>query len=262
MRQPRKSGMLAAALAVVCAALVASGCGAESDAGANGAPGTAPRDARIDGDTVGCTLADVSDSTVRARREYTAEFARFATALGEKGAGRVCLVVAAGDPLAESKPMWAPVGPSPEHRDSPDLAPGEIQASVAAASRDVGQMLAHPPAHRGGSALVEGAVVAGRVLQPGDVLQFLSDGMQNSAATGSFYRRDLSPSGIRQLLDTLQQQGLIAHLDGVQVVMPLVLYHPGGTGTSAPRQTQVTNFWRAWAARAGATLTLTERPSL
>lgn len=202
----------------------------------------------------GCALADVSRSTEDVRGEYVDEFKRFATDIGTHGAGRVCLVVAAGDPLAESNVIWADVGPTAEHRNSPDFAPGEIKQNVDAATEDVEKLLANPPVSKGGSALIEAGLVAGQVLKPGDVLLWLSDGVQNSRAVGNFHRLDLSDAGIQRLLEELEQQGLLADLEGVHVEIPLLLYHPGGMNMSAERQVQIRRFWEAWAERCGAIL--------
>lgn len=199
----------------------------------------------------GCVLADVSGSTKDARTEYSGEFASFARYIGEKGIGEVCLVMAAGDPIAEGAPMYAPVGPSAQHRDSPDFAPEEIQANVEAATTDVKGLLARPPVAAKGSAIVEAAVVAGDVLKEGDCLTILSDGVQHSGATGHFRTIDLSDVGITRLLDRLQQAGLLARLDGVRVDMPLLLFHPGGMHMQAERQVQIKIFWKRWLERTG-----------
>jgi hypothetical protein len=196
----------------------------------------------------------VSGSTRSARSEYAGAFSTFATDIGEDGTGNLCLIVAAGDPIAESEPMFAPVGPSEEHRDSPDFAPGEIRANVEAATQDFEALMIHPRLANDGSALVEAAVVAADVLQPGDRLSILSDGIQSSPTIGDFHEIDLSDAGIDALLDRLQQSGLLADLHGVVVEMPLLLFHPGGLHMRAERQADIRRFWERWAQRAGARL--------
>lgn len=230
---------------VLALAAAAGGCGSDSSASAR--------------TPVGCVLADVSGSTREARREYLGDFARFARSVADGGADEICLVVAAGDPLAEGAPMFAPVGPSPEHRDSPDFAPGEIRANVDAATADVGALLDKPPVRDGGSALVEAAVVAADVLEPGDRLLMLTDGIQFSPAAGDFHDVDLSAAGITTLLDKLEQNDLLADLEGVEIEIPLLLFHPGGLDMDAEQQVGIREFWTAWASRTGGELVPRDR---
>jgi hypothetical protein len=239
--------ILATTAVLPCIGALLSGCGGTQTASASS-------QTAITSTSSGCTLADVSGSTADVRTAYTGAFARFATAIGTQGDGHICLIVAAGNPLSESEPMNAFVGPTAAHRNSPDYAPGEIQANVEAASKNVLALLEHPPVRAGGSALIEAAVVAGMVLKPGDWLQFLSDGIENSSTVGDFHSLDLSAAGIQRLLNRLATEGLLAHLAGVRVEMPLLLYHPGGLRMDAERQIQIADFWQAWAKRCGATL--------
>ncbi|MBE2318340.1 hypothetical protein DVA67_020330 [Solirubrobacter sp. CPCC 204708] len=233
------------ALSLLCTALAAAGCGDDDG----------PQQLAS-----GCALADVSGSTRTARSEYAGAFASFARHIGERGSGRLCLIIAAGDPIAESAPLFAPVGPSEEHRDSPDYAPGEITENVNVARTDFESMMTDPPVSARGSALVEAAVVAADVLAPGDRLTILSDGIQTSETVGDFHDVDLSEAGITALLDRLEQAGLLADLQNVTVEMPLLLYHPGGLNMSAERQAAIRRFWQRWAERAGARLDLSPQP--
>ena len=105
----------------------------------------------------GCAIGDVSGSTAGVRDTYVAAFRTFATDIGTDGSGKVCLIVAAGDPIAEGVPQFANVGPDQEHRGSPDLAPVDVTRKVEAATADVSRELAHPEVGVGGSALVEAA---------------------------------------------------------------------------------------------------------
>ena len=202
----------------------------------------------------GCAQGDVSGSTVDVRDEYVDAFRQFATDIGQNGSGKVCLIVAAGDPIAEGLPRWASVGPNPEDRDSPDLAPVQVKRNVDAATNDVAQKLDHPDAGVSGSALIEAASVAAKLLKPGDKLLCLTDGVQNSPLTGDFSTIDLSDAGISRLLTRLRTQNLLPGMAGVEVRMPFLLYHPGGMNMDIERQHQIQRFWSAWAARVGATL--------
>jgi hypothetical protein len=115
--------------------------------------------------------------------------------------------------------------------------------------------MAEPAVGQPGSALVEAAVVAARELKPGDELLYLSDGLQNSPATGNFLTANISRAARESLLDRLEREKLIPNLEGIPVKIPYLLYHPnrGGLrrpGFSAQREVNVRSFWEEWAARA------------
>lgn len=203
----------------------------------------------------GCAIVDLSESTEDARSAYLAAFERFATAIGNEGSGKLCLILAAADPIAEGTPAFAEVGPESDDRGTPKAA-GEIEARVRRATAQLAGLLAHPPVRQAGSALVEAAVVAGEVLGPGDRLLFLSDGLQWSRAGGHLQREDLTPAAISRRLDRLGGEGLLADLHGVTVTMPFFLYHPGGLGGGAVHEAQLRSFWGAWGKRSGAELML------
>src|SRR4051812_39614320 len=97
---------------VLVAASIATGCGGAAD----------PRAPRPDG-FASCAIADVSGSTRAVRPRYVDAFRRMVSETATDGSGVVCLVLAAGDPLAEGTPQTAFVGP--QHRN-PVYAPGEI----------------------------------------------------------------------------------------------------------------------------------------
>ena len=202
----------------------------------------------------GCAVADVSGSTRDIRDTYAEAFRTFAGGIGTTGSGKVCLIVAAGDPIAEGLPQFADVGPDADHKDSPDLAPVDIKRKVDAATADVSAQLAHPKVGVSGSALLEGASVAAKGLKPGDKLLWLTDGVQNSPAVGDFTQIDLSDEAIARLLNDLQRKHLLPSLTGVEVQMPFLLYHPGGMRMRVERQQQIQKFWQAWATRVGAHL--------
>lgn len=202
----------------------------------------------------GCAVGDVSGSTRDVRDTYTDAFRAFATRIGTTGNGKVCLIVAAGDPIAEGVPRFAEVGPDADHEDSPDLAPVDVKRKVDVATADVASALAHPEVGVGGSALVEAASVAAQVLKPGDKLLWLTDGVQNSPAVGDFTQIDLSDAAITRLLDDLASKDLLPSMAGIEVQMPFLLYHPGGMRMRVERQQQVKGFWDAWADRVGAKL--------
>lgn len=203
----------------------------------------------------GCTILDVSKSTTVARTKYLDSFRAFATEDGTHGSGDLCLILAAGDPIAEGRAVNAFVGPTEDHRDSPDFRDGEIEQAVNAQVSQLDQVLANPPIERrGGSSLVEAAVVAADHLEPGDHLQILSDGLQTSPATGRIQSEDLTLETIDSLLDRLESQGLMADLDGVTIEFPDILYHPGGLKMTAAQQVAIRGFWEQWAERSGGSI--------
>jgi hypothetical protein len=233
---------LAAAGCGLCL-LLSSGCGGASEAA----------QARASG----CVIADVSGSTSTARAAYTAGFTKFAQHIGASGSGRLCVVLAAGDPQAEDHPVSLYVGPG----DSSTLAEGQSQSTrlrvalaVAKARHLFEQVLAEPAIGQNGSALLEAALVAAPHLQPGDELLYLSDGIQSSSTTGDFHTTNLSAAGTTQLLDRLGRENLLAHLRGVHVVFPFLLYHPGGLRMSHSQEAAIRAFWEAWASRCEATI--------
>ncbi len=231
----RKAGL--SALAALALATAVAGCGPSKRLAA------------------GCVIADVSSSTQQARTQYVAAFRQFATEIGTDGSGQLCVILAAGDPASEGRLVTLDVGPTSEHRDSPDYAPGEIATRVRQAADEMQQVLADPAIRRPGSSLVEAADVVAPKLHPGDRLLFLSDGVQNSLATGSFRNADLSPAARSQMIDGLAASDLLAHLKGVQVEFPLMLIHPGGRGgISQTQDAAIRAFWREWASRAGGNL--------
>lgn len=198
-----------------------------------------------------CVIADLSHSTVAARPRYVGAFRDFAQRAGNEHSGDLCLILAGRDPLAESPPLWTSVAPQSD-RDALK-APVEIRTRVESAVTDFESYLDNPPIEGNESALVEAAVAAGRVLEEGDELLLLSDGYQNSPATGRIKKLDLTTAKIELILDRLEASGLLADLRGVEISYPLMLFHPGGTevGASAIR---VRQFWDAWIARTGADL--------
>lgn len=201
-------------------------------------------------DADSCVLADVSGSTREASNRYVEEFTSFATEAGENGSGQLCVVTAAGDPIAEGAPRNYSVGPDSD-RTTPEAA-AEIRTKVTDAAREYRSLLARPGVDRIGSELVEAAVVASGSLEPGDHLLFLSDGLQNSDATGAIKDEDLTAAKIESLLNRLEEAGLLADLEGVEVEFPLLNFHPGGNSVDSKGLVGVEAFWRAWAERVGA----------
>lgn len=199
-----------------------------------------------------CVVADVSGSTREASKSYVEKFTKFATETGEDGSGELCVVTAAGDPIAEGAPLTYSVGPDSDPT-TPEAA-AEVRAKVTDAARQYRSLLAHPGVNRVGSELVEAAVVASASLKPGDRLSFLSDGLQNSDATGAIKDENLTPAKIDSILDDLDEAGLLADLDGVRVEFPLMNFHPGGNSADSHNLIGVEAFWRAWADRVGAEL--------
>jgi hypothetical protein len=231
------------AAAVIALASATAACGVADPTGlvAASAPKAPP---------TSCVIGDVSGSTNRIRSAYIASFRDFATALSKRD-GQVCLMLAGGDPT-ETRPMFASLAAA--HPDQSLYAPGERDQQVAIATAQLSQMLQHPPVENRFTALLEALDVVAPALHPGSTCLVLSDGIQNSPVA-SFYRGDLSATGIQRLLTQLSTRNLLPTLTGVTVEFPLALYDgPGGAGVSAQRQSKIEAFWQAWAAKTGARL--------
>lgn len=145
---------------------------------------------------------------------------------------------------------------APQHGDNKAYASAEVADAAKMATAQFSELLQHPPVSRGGSALVEAAAMTAPMLRQGDHLLLASDGIQSSDLTGDFHDVDLSPAGVAKLLDRLHMAGLLPDLGGVEVDMPLLLAHPGGTDLSQEREAEIRRFWETWATRTGATLKL------
>jgi len=197
-----------------------------------------------------CVEVDLSHSSGKARAAYLAAFEEFATEAGMRGSGNLYVVLAGADPGADGTAAFTSVAPDDDGADAAQ----EVELHVAQAAEDLRKALLHPPVKGGASAIAEGALQCAKVLQPGDRMQLLSDGMQKSPVTGSFYSRDLSDAGIAEVLAALRGDHLLAHLEGVGVSAPLLLHRVRGKQIPAPRQRQVIRFWHRWAGAAGATL--------
>jgi len=206
----------------------------------------------------GCVIADVSPSTTTertARSDYANGFATFARGIGMDGSGKLCVVLAAGDPVAEGHPVLVDVGPRPADRDSRDQKGPEVRNKVTTATSEMMAAFANPDVATQGSALVEAAVVASDELRPGDRLLFLSDGVEHSPLAGNFRTQDLSPAGIQRLLAAYDRAGLRAHLTGVHIEFPYLLANPGGFHISIVQEAAIRLFWTTWAHHSGADIT-------
>lgn len=199
----------------------------------------------------GCVVADVSESTKEARKSYLKEFSEFATDIGLHGSGKVCLVLAAEDPTAQSRVAVAEVGPDDGDENSP-LTESEVETKVQEATAQLEALLVTPTVDASGSRLVEGAAIAASHLESGDRLLMLSDGLQNGPDTGRVIK--LEEGQIPQVMDHLGEVELIPDLSGIEVEFPLMLFHPEGIGVSAERAQVVREFWRQWVELSAGTL--------
>lgn len=200
----------------------------------------------------GCVVADVSKSTIEARKSYLEQFSEFATDIGLHGSGEICLVLAADDPTAQSRVADADVGPDGGDENTP-LAEGQVEEKVREVTGQLEALLLDPPVDVGGSRLVEGAVIAANRLESGDRLLMLSDGLQNGPDSGRVIALD--EDRIPEVMDHLEEVELLPDLNGMEVSFPLMLFHPEGIGVSAERAGVVKEFWRQWASRSGGSLT-------
>lgn len=202
----------------------------------------------------GCAILDVSESTRESRGTYTEEFAKFATDIGNDGTGKICVILAAADPLAEAVPLETSIAPLPGNVGTPE-APAEIEEGVLRTTQEVAEIFEHPGIDEKGSGLVEAANVAAKRVQPGDRLIFLSDGLQWSKGVGHLIKMDLSPQGIKSLISRLREENLLPNLKGVRVEFPLMLYRPEGIEATPGQKNRIPAFWEAWARATGAELT-------
>jgi hypothetical protein len=241
-----RRGLSAAALSLLLAGM--AGCGT------GGVPLiSAPK---VEHQPASCVLADVSGSTINARSAYQQRFDALARRVAGQN-GLICLVMASGNPLAESAAHVADLTPADPHNSL--LVRGEINDIVAQVDTQFAYLLKHPGVAARGTALVEAAVVADRSLQPGGTLEFLSDSVQLSPVL-DVHRADLSPTGIQTILAGLDQQRLLPDLTGIDVAFPLPFFHPPRPGderrppsaTDTVLRQQIEDFWRAWAVRVNA----------
>jgi hypothetical protein len=202
----------------------------------------------------GCVILDVSESTAEARTRYPEEFRAFASSIAENGSGEICLVLAGAEPIAEGAPVFTSVAPAPENEGKP-AGVAEVETNIENATAEVTRLTEDHSIREGGSGLVEAAAVAAEYLGPGDELIYLSDGLQWSEAGGRLMDMDLSPSGIAEIVNTLEERQLIPDLEGVKVYFPLMLYHPEGFQGEAAEANKIKGFWQAWAQATGAELT-------
>jgi hypothetical protein len=199
----------------------------------------------------GCVIADVSGSALRARAAYKQAFHELAVKVANEN-GRLCLVMASGNPLGESTVRTADLAPA--HPDNSLLRPREIDQNVAQVDGQFAYLLRHPGVGARGSGLVEAAALAARGLEPDGDLIFLSDGVQDSAAL-NVHTADLSDAGIQRILDDLDRQRLLPDLTGVKVSFPLPFFHPPGSkearrtpsAEQIEQRARIEAFWRAWA---------------
>jgi hypothetical protein len=204
----------------------------------------------------GCVVADVSGSALRARDAYKQAFHELAVQVANAN-GRLCLVMVAGNPLAESTVRMADLAPQ-DPGNSLQRGP-EIARNVAQVDAQFAYLLQHPGVRARGSGLVEGAMLAARGLQPGGKLIFLSDGVQDSHVL-DVHTADLSDANLPHILDDLGRQQLLPDLSGITVSFPRPFFHPGSAqdtgqapGASATAlQARIEAFWRAWSVRVGA----------
>lgn len=205
--------------------------------------------------TTGCVIADVSESTLEARPHYITSFRNFATEIGTEGSGDVCLIVAAAHPITEGTPIRAYVGPKPGDAGKPS-AQGDIEEEVSLATSQFTALLEEPSVDEEGSALVEAATEAARVVEPGDRILFLSDGLEWSPMVGHLQAKELNSTSIAELMQEMGSKGLLPDLEGVRVEFPYLLFHPGGLPGNEEAVFGLEEFWKAWARETGAELVL------
>ena len=245
MKTSRRGLRCGAELAVLLTAVLA-GCGGEI-------PLVSPRP--VHHLPTGCVIADVSGSALLARDAYKRAFHDLATEVANEN-GRICLVMASGNPLAESTVHIADLAPQDPNNSL--LRPREIKQNVTQVDNQFAYLLRHPGVAAPGSGLVEAAVLAKRGLEPEGKLIFLSDSVQVSHAL-DVHHADLSDAGIQRILDDLDRQGLLPDFTGVTVSFPLPFFHPPGSqerhapGASAIElRARIEAFWRAWSYRVNA----------
>jgi hypothetical protein len=233
------------ALAVTAAAAVPFGCGGD-DGGDAAAGGSAPA-----GTYDGCVVADVSGSTKRARDGYLRAVEAFALDLGQDTDGRMCVILAAGDPLA-SQVLETNVGPDPADRGDEAFEPASIRKNVNQAVADIAALLDNPPDQGGGSALIAAMVAASRAVREGGNVLAITDGIEDSDVA-DFHDVDLSPAGRRAFVKELRRRDLLAPLGGVTVTLPYLNFLARKSHLSPEQQVNIEAFWREYLEAAGAT---------
>jgi hypothetical protein len=227
-----------APLGALCAFALA-GCGVPA-----GLVSAAPRP-----NTQTCFIAQVTPDLRESQAAYLSAFRTAATDAGLHQSGRICLILAAGDPLSEGHVVWANVAPA---HPGTVAAEHEVNKSVSVVTEQLRETLAAPPVTQPGAALVEAAAVAAPLLHPGDTLVYLSDGVETHAF--DMINASLTPDRVRGRLNDLAHRALLRGLQGVTVAFPQPLAHPGGLPTYLTRQARIQGFWEAWAQSVGASL--------
>jgi len=236
----RALGRWAAGLVIAGAVLLLStGCG-----GGSSPPHPAER----------ILLLDVSESTTKARDDYIDHLAKETTDLARDEGTTIHVILAAGEPLAESC-ITSTTFSSEEEGDWGEL---ERVRQAASVTKQVNSLLKDPPIEdRNHTALIQALVLAGRQATKTEgplEITIYSDGVERSADL-IMYRNKLDDKDIRTTLDRLESEGLIPKksLRGVSVNWVLPGYHEGGWNGSVD-VLRIEKFWRAYAERVGAKL--------
>jgi hypothetical protein len=200
-------------------------------------------------------LLDVSESTTKARDDYIEHLAKETTDLARDEGTTIHVILAAGEPLAESR-ITSTTFSSEEEEDWGEL---ERVRQATSVTKQVNSLLKNPPMiDQNHTALLQALVLAGRQASKTEgpiEITIYSDGVERSADL-IMYRNKLDDKDIRTSLDRLESEGLIPKnsLRGVSVEWVLPGYHEGGWHGSVDI-IRVEKFWKAYSERVGAKLT-------
>ena len=201
-------------------------------------------------DASDCVVVDASHSTRFALPTYLERFESSVHEAAEDG-GSIAALVATGEPLVESTVEREDFSGLTDREDTGPRSEkeGEFLGRLEDMARAASAGAADPAPGSGIVAAI--SLVAEQ--RCGSIL-VLSDGLE--AADVRMKVDDiLSEDGRQQLLDRVDGRGRLPDLDGIELSFPLGGYLPQGGGQiSKQRLAAVPLFWRAYAARTGASL--------
>jgi hypothetical protein len=202
-------------------------------------------------------LLDTSNSTTKARDDYIEHFADQTSELARDEGTSIHVILAAGEPLAESR-ITSTTFSSEEEGDWGEL---ERVRQATSFTKRVDSLLKDPPIKdRNHTNLLEAFVLAGRQATktegPLKKIYVYGDGVERSKRL-NMYRSKLDDKDIRTTLARLEEsEGVIPKrsLRGLSVEWVLPGYHEGGWNGSVDI-VRVEKFWKAYSQRVGANLT-------
>lgn len=196
---------------------------------------------------IACQVRDVSGSTVYANADYDRAQASEIRSVAESG-GTVRVVVAGGNPMAESTPITRSFTGLNGSENSQ-----QREQQVESLEREIENEVQR--AQQGGIDPKAGSGVAAAIVKlSGEggcgTLTAYSDGVETADAQ---FPEDISDEGdIDNVLEKFSSGGLIPDLNGSTLSMPFGGYVPQTGKLDAPAVQKIKKFWSAYAERADA----------